>query len=290
MIAEIFSFAMLAQTLRSSLPYVGAALGGTLSERSGVVNIALEGTLLSSALSAVAVAHATQSGWAGIVAGAACGLVIGFVHAALVEWGRVHAIISGVAINFVAAGGTRVVLRTLYASSSNSPAIHVSAVEAYALAFSILLSLAGTIALLGRTRFGLRLRAAGEAPGAAVQAGISVSWVRAGAVAIGGAICGLGGAALAFDQQQFQSGMSGGRGFIALVAVIVAGWRPGRAAVACIVFAFLDALQIVLQARAAALHDVLQMLPFVSTMIVLAFFGRRASRVPGGLGVHWKDA
>jgi len=152
------------------------------------------------------------------------------------------------------------------------------------------LALAATMILLARTRFGLRLRAAGEAPGAAANAGVPVSWVRVMAVSLGGAFCGLGGAALAFDQQQFQSGMSGGRGFIALAAVIVAGWRPGRAVLACIVFAFLDALQIVLQARAAALHDVLQMLPFVSTMLVLAVVGRRDSRVPGGLGLHWKDA
>jgi simple sugar transport system permease protein len=293
MISEILSAAMIAQTIRSSVPYIGAALGGTLSERSGVVNIALEGILLSSALAGVAVTHQTHSGWAGVVAGAACGALVGFVHAALVEWGRVDAIISGVAINVVAAGGTRVVLRALYGSSSNSPAI--DAFRGWTLVDPLfvlmVVALVFTLVLLGRTRFGLRLRASGEAPGAAAQAGIGVSWVRAGAVTLGGAICGLGGVALSFDQQQFQSGMSGGRGFIALAAVIVAGWRPGRAVLACLVFAFLDALQIVLQARAAALHDVLQMLPYASTLLVLAVAARRnGGRTPRGLGVHWKDA
>jgi simple sugar transport system permease protein len=301
MIAEILSAAMLAQTLRSSLPYIGAALGGTLSERSGVVNIALEGILLSSSLGAVAVTNQTHSAWAGAFAGIVCGALVGLTHAVLVEWGRVHAIISGVAINLIAAGGTRVVLRILYASSSNSPAIDAfrhsgsgAARVFWTIADPIFvlmaIALAVTMVVLARTRFGLRLRASGEAPGAAAHAGIGVSWVRAAAVTLGGAFCGLGGVALAFDQQQFQSGMSGGRGFIALAAVIVAGWRPGRAVLACVVFAFLDALQIVLQARAAALHDVLQMLPFVSTMLVLAVVARRDSHVPQGLGIHWKDA
>lgn len=303
MIGEILSTAMIAQTIRSSVPYIGAALGGTLSERSGVVNIALEGILLSSALAGVAVTHATHSGWAGIAAGAACGAFVGLVHAVLVEWGRVHAIISGVAINLIAAGGTRVVLRVLYGSSSNSPTIdafrHAGSSGAWRVVWTVAdplfvltaVALVFTLVLLARTRFGLRLRAAGEAPGAAAQVGISVSWVRAAAVMLGGAFCGLGGVALSFDQQQFQSGMSGGRGFIALAAVIIAGWRPGRAVLACVVFAFLDALQIVLQARAPALHDVLQMLPYASTLLVLAVAARRdGGRTPRGLGVHWKDA
>lgn len=294
MIGELASGAMIAQTIRSSLPYIGAAIGGTLSERSGVVNIALEGILLSSALAGVAVTQQTGSGWLGILAGAACGAAIGLVHAVLVEYGRIHAIISGVAINLVAAGGTRVILRMLYASSSNSPAIDAFRQKGIwkivdPLFALIVLSLVATLFLLSKTRFGLRLRASGEAPGAAAQAGISVSAVRVLAVTLGGAICGLGGVALSFDQQQFQSGMSGGRGFIALAAVIVAGWRPGRAVIACVVFAMLDALQITLQARAAALHDVLEMLPYASTLLVLAV-AARGSRAPAGLGVHWKDA
>lgn len=301
MSSEIFSIAMLAQTLRSSVPYVGAALGGTWSEKSGVVHIALEGILLSSALAGVAAAHATHSGWIGMLAGLACGAIIGFVHAALALWGRVHAIVSGVAINLVAAGGTRVILRVLYDSSSNSPSIDVfrhggEGIARLAwtlldpLSIAIALALVLTIFAMQRTRFGLRVRACGESPSAAAHAGIRVRWVRAAAVTLGSALCGLGGVALSFDQQQFQSGMSGGRGFIALAAVIVSGWRPGRATIACIVFAFLDALQITLQARAAALHDVLQMLPYAATLLVLAVALRRGTgRAPAGLGVPFEE-
>jgi simple sugar transport system permease protein len=300
-IGEILSATMLAQTLRSSVPYVGAALGGAVSERSGVINIALEGILLSSSLASVAVAFATKSVWAGVAAGVLVGALVGLVHAWLVERGRVHAIVSGVAINLVAAGATRVVLRVLYDSSSNSPSIdgfHSTASSGFGLVWRALVdplvlltfgAAVGTVVLLDRTRFGLRLRACGEAPTAAAHAGVRVPQLRMAAVALGGALCGLGGVALAYDQRQFQSGMSGGRGFIALAAVVVAGWRPGRAALACLVFAFLDALQIVLQARAAALHDVLQMLPYVATLLVLALLARRApsgsGRAPRGLGV-----
>jgi general nucleoside transport system permease protein len=117
----IFSTTMLAQTVRMTIPYACAGLGGVLSERSGVVNIALEGTLLASALASVAVNLSTGSALAGIVAGVTTGAGVGFLHATLVLRGRIDAIISGLAINIAAAGGTRFLLRALYGSSSNSP-------------------------------------------------------------------------------------------------------------------------------------------------------------------------
>jgi simple sugar transport system permease protein len=149
---------------------------------------------------------------------------------------------------------------------------------------------AATAWLLARTRFGLRVRACGENPEAARAAGVNVRRVRMGAVTLGAAICGLGGAALAFDQHQFQSGMSGGRGFIALAAVIVSGWRPLRAVAACAAFAALDAAQIAAQDRAGELRDLAQMLPYVGTLVVLAWIGARrrgaaaAGGAPAGLG------
>jgi len=119
----IFSVTMLAQTVRMSVPYACAALGGVWSERSGVVNIALEGTLLTSALAAVAVHVATHSATAGVLGAVIVGALFALVHALLVARARVNAIVSGIALNLVAAGGTRFVLRTLYASSSNSPSV-----------------------------------------------------------------------------------------------------------------------------------------------------------------------
>src|SRR5262249_30693990 len=149
-------------------------------------------------------------------------------------------------------------------------------------------ALVASVFVLYKTRFGLRARASGEDPQAAASVGVPVERVRVAAVVVGGAICGLGGAALAFDQHQFQSGMSGGRGFIALAAVILSGWRPARAVLACVAFAALDALQIVLQDQARVPHEIVEMFPYVATLAALFAIGLRrgAGRPPAGLGKH----
>ncbi len=297
-LAVVFSSTMVAQTIRMTVPYAGAALGGVLSERSGVVNIALEGILLSSAFASVTVQLATGSALAGGAAGVATGALIGLLHAGLVVRGRVDAIVSGLAINLAAAGGTRFLLRALYGSSSNSPSVGgevwghglPALVRVYVDPYAVLMvaCVAAAALALERTVFGLRLRACGEDPGAAQAVGIDVARTRAIAVTLGGAVAGLGGSALAYDLRQFQSGMSGGRGFIALAAVIVSGWSPRAAAVACFLFAALDALQTVLQSQMHAPPQLFAILPFVATLLALALVGRRAvtSRAPAGLGKH----
>jgi general nucleoside transport system permease protein len=295
----IVSGTMLAQTLRMAIPYACAALGGVLSERGGVINIALEGTLLASALASVAVHLATGNVFAGVFAGVACGALVGLVHALLTVRGRIDAIVSGLALNLVAAGGTRFVLRALYGSSSNSPSVvgvdvgaslgPLARVALDPFLWATVLAVVAVALVLDRTRFGLRLRACGEDPSAAEAVGVHVALTRTLAVSLGGAVCGLGGAALAHELHQFQAGMTGGRGFIALAAVIVAGWRPVRAAVACLVFAGLDALQIVLQNQTRVPPQALAILPFVATLIALAVVSRRGRagvRPPAGLGQH----
>jgi ABC-type uncharacterized transport system permease subunit len=144
--------------------------------------------------------------------------------------------------------------------------------------------------VLARTRFGLRARAAGENPVAAASVGIDVLRVRVLALAVSGAICGLGGVHLAFDQHRFESGMSSGRGFMALAAVVVSGWRAERAVVACLAFGALEALQIVLQDRAqeSAGAGLVQLLPYVATLVVLGFAAGRAA-APEGLGKHAEE-
>jgi simple sugar transport system permease protein len=296
---------MVAQSLRMAVPYAGAALGGVWSERSGVVNIALEGVLLSSGLGAVAAAHATGSAWAGVLAGAATGAAIGLVHALLVVRGRVDAIISGIAINLAAVGGTRFFLRAFYDSSSNSPkvagfrAAHEGFSGSALLVRTLLDPLTITVAAVAlvtwlalyQTRFGLRVRASGEDPTAASSVGVAVGTSRVLAVVLGCAICGLGGVALAYDQHQFQSGMSGGRGFIALAAVILSGWRPVRAVLACVAFAALNALEFVLQDEVHVSPYLIQMLPYLATLLALGFVAGRGGasargRQPAGLGKH----
>ena len=297
-----------AQAVRMAVPYTCAALGGVWSERSGVVNIALEGMLLAGGLAAVIAQHATGSAWIGVLSACAVAAAMGLAHAATFVIGRVDAIVSGIALNLIAAGGTRFVLRALYDSSSNSPAVEGFRASSFAgggggavsiLARTLidpatLLTIALVVATawcMRRTPLGLRVRASGEDPEAARAAGVDVRRVRLAAVTIGAAICGLGGAALAFDQHQFQAGMSGGRGFIALAAVIVSGWRPVRAAMACVAFAALDALQIAVQDRAGELRDLVQMLPYVATLVTLAWIASRRGRSedgapPAGLGKH----
>jgi simple sugar transport system permease protein len=294
--ASIASLTMIAQTARTAVPYVLASQGGVWSERSGVVNVALEGMMLAGGLAGVAVAR-THGPIAGVVAALAIGAALGAAHAAVTELGRIDAIVTGVAINIIALGGTRVVMRALYQSSSNSPSIDgfagrgssmVARVALDPMSFATIAAVVMTMLVLRGTRFGLRVRACGEGPLAARAAGIAVVRTRVLAVSIGGALAGLAGAALAYDEHQFQSGMSGGRGFMALAAVVLSGWRPGRAALVCVVFAALDALQGVLQGHARALQDLVQMLPFVAALVALAIFSRSGGTggPPAGLGVH----
>lgn len=295
---SIVSMTMLAQTLRTSVPYVLASQGGVWSERSGVVNVALEGMMLGGGLAGVAVAHAV-AGFGGMALGALAavitGAALGALHAIVTERGKIDAIVSGIAINMIALGGTRVVMSALYQSSSNSPNIAGFTRHGASLLTRVLLDpmslvalvcVALTIVMLRSTRFGLRMRACGEGPLTARAAGLAVVRTRVIAVAIGGALAGLGGAALAFEERQFQSGMSGGRGFVALAAVVLSGWRAGRAAAVCLVFASLDALQGVLQGHARAFQDLVQMLPFVAALLALGFVRRGRSGPPAGLGVH----
>jgi general nucleoside transport system permease protein len=300
-VSSVLSLTMLAETLRIAAPYACAAVGGVWAERSGVIHIGLEGVLLTSAFASVAVAHATGSAALGVLFGVAAGAVLSALHAALVERARVHAVVSGIALNLLAYAGTRLALRALYDSASNSPSIagfrfgptgssgalmlarvFLDPVTILAIACAVVTPFA-----LARTRFGLHVRAAGENPAAASAAGIDVPRVRLAALAVSGAIAALGGVHLAFDQHRFESGMSNGRGFIALAAVVVSGWRAGRAMIACVAFGALEALQIVLQdeARKSSGAELVQLLPYAATLVVLAFAAGRAA-APRGLGKH----
>jgi simple sugar transport system permease protein len=290
---------MLAETLRIATPYACAAVGGIWSERSGIIQIGLEGVLLVSAFSSVAVAATTGSAALGLAAGVASGALFSLLHAVLVERARVHAVISGIALNLLALAGTRLALRGIFESASNSPSIAgfrlgptgSSGAALLARFFLDPVTLAAVVAaaltpyVLARTRFGLRVRAVGENPVAAASVGIDVPRVRLLALAVSGAVCALGGVHLAFDQHRFESGMANGRGYMALAAVVVSGWRAGRAVLACVVFGALEALQIVLQGEAqhSAGADLIQLLPYVATLVVLGFAAGR-SAAPEGLG------
>jgi ABC-type uncharacterized transport system permease subunit len=301
LLEQLLSLTMVAESLRIAVPYACAAVGGVWAERSGVIQIGLEGVLLTSAFGSVAMAVASGSMLLGLAFGVLLGVGLSAVHALLVERTRIDAVISGIALNLLALAGTRLLLRALYDSSSNSPAIEgfrfgPTGAEGWALLLRVVMdpvTLLAVIAiaispwLLDRTRLGLRIRACGENPTAAQAAGLNVRRLRLTALAISGAICALGGVHLAYDQHRFESAMSGGRGFIALAAVVLSGWRPVRAALACVAFGALEALQIILQdvGRESKAAMLIQLLPFVATLIVLGL-GIGRSSAPQGIGKH----
>jgi simple sugar transport system permease protein len=286
LLVHLVSLAFFAQVLRITVPYVLAALGGVCSERSGVINIALEGKLLMGAFTAAAVAHATGSAAAGALAGIAGGVAVAALYALVVLRFRADQIVAGVAINLLAMGLTRYLLAVLFGSAANSPQIpgFGGRIATNPLLWITAGLLVGVHAALRRTRFGLRLRAVGDHPEAAATLGISVLRIRWAAVCCAGALAGLGGAWLSLDNQGFVAEMSGGRGYIALAAVIMGKWRPLPATGACLLFGLAEAVQLNLQAAELGVpREFVQILPYVLTMVALAgFIGR--SRPPAALG------
>jgi len=273
-----------AQTLALVVPYGLAAMGGVFSERGGVINIALEGMLLVGAFFAAVGAFAGGLPL-GIAAALLAGATLSGLHALLCVRLGADQVVVGVGLNLLASAVTRFLLMAIFDSSSNSPTIPGVAstwlVSPMLWAALVLVGLGHVV--LGRTRFGLRLRAAGAHPAAARSLGVAVDRVQVGGVLVSGLLAGLGGAALALDNRQFAAEMSAGRGYIALAAVIVGKWRPVPAALACLFFAFADALQIELQSAAAAYKPFVQMLPYVLTLaLVCGFIGR--STPPAALG------
>ncbi len=289
---------LLAQVLRIAMPYFLAAVGGLFSERSGVVNIALEGILLNGAFCAVVATHYTGSTTLGVLAALLGGGATAALHALVTVTAKADQIVSGLGINLMAFGATRGAMRVLFHSASNSPRVPAPSADwASWLPFSgtnlgaVLLNPLFILALglvvlawwiLFRTGLGLALRTAGELPEAAHSAGFSVALLRWIGVVGSGLLAGLGGAWLAFQQHSFTDAMSGGRGFIALAAMIVGRWHPVGAAGACLLFASAEVAQMRLE-RTGVPTQLLQMLPFVLTIaVLLAWVGR--SVAPAAVG------
>jgi len=274
----ILLFAM--QTLRIAIPYLFAASGGVMAERAGVVSLTLEGFMLSGAFGAALGSYFLGGAWAGVLCGVLGGLLFGIIHAVASVRYRADQIVVGVALNLLAVGLTRFFLRFAFGSSSNSPRVagfgdpagNASAFAAFAnpLVWLGILAVPLCAFLVYRTPFGLRLRAAGEKPEAAVSLGVNVARVRYVAVALSGVLASLGGVYLALDQHQFTDEMTAGRGFIALAAVIFGRWDPVRAGVACLLFAAAETLQIQLQGANAIASQFIAMIPYLLTVVALA--------------------
>jgi simple sugar transport system permease protein len=268
----------LAQTLRIAIPYLFAAAGGAIAERAGVISLTLEGFMLGGAFGAVLGAYYAQNPWLAILTGVGAGLLLGGIHAVASIRFRADQVVVGVAINLFAVGLTRFFLQLIFGSSSNSPRVvgfggeggSAAAFLTNPLVWLGIIVMPALAFVIGRTTFGLRVRAVGEHPLAAASVGIQVNRVRYAAVLTSGALAALGGVYLALDQHQFTDSMTAGRGFIALAAVIFGRWHPLRAGIACLLFAAAETLQIQLQAAQLIPSQFVAMIPYVLTIVAVA--------------------
>ena len=288
--------ALIAATLRYATPLAFASIGGMFSERSGVVNIGLEGMLLTGAFFGIWGADKTGHWWSGILIAMAAGGAMAFLHAVWAIHLRADQIVSGTAINFLALGITGYLFIDIY-GSNGTPALtnaesvpnwdrltqwlgHVPAVGGFLatavggvnlLTVLVLVLLPLSSVVLFRTPIGLRIRSVGEHPRAAETVGISVYKVRYGAVTLSGMLAAIGGAYLSIGfVHSFNQNMSAGRGFIALAALIFGKWRPGGAFAAALLFGFSSALAARLPVYSGSAAVLFQALPYVLTLIAVA--------------------
>jgi general nucleoside transport system permease protein len=289
---EVLVIAFFFQTLRITIPYFLPSIGAVYSERGGVVNIALEGILLMGAFFTTLGTHLTGNIFAGLLFGIVAGILTALVHSYVTITLKSNQIVSGIALNILAFGVTKFLCKIIFNSSSNSA--RIVGLESLELPFNpfiiiCLLVLAVSHFSLYKTRFGLRLRAAGENPEAADSLGISVSRIRYAGVLISGLLGGLGGAWLAFDQHSYTDGMTAGRGYIALAAMIIGKWNPLGSAAACLLFGLAESFTLQFQDSAIPTQFI-QMLPYVLTIIVLAgFIGKAAPPSADGIPFEKKD-
>lgn len=282
---------VLASTLRAATPLLLVALGGTFSERSGVVNIALEGIMLVGAWFAVYGSFLTGSPLIGLLMAGMAGVLIASLHA--VASVKLHAdqTVSGTAINLLASGFTEFFMVKVWGGQSPS----VKAFGSFlGLNWFIYLAFALTIVswyVLFYTPWGLRLRAVGEHPRAAETVGVSVSKMRYWGVLLSGLLAGIGGASLSIGLVSgFSSGMTAGRGFIGIAAMIFGKWNPLGAMAACLLFGLANALGTLFQIQGINVpYEFLVMAPYVVTMLALAGVVGR-STAPAASGVPYEKS
>ncbi len=274
--------------VRMATPMIFAALGGLLSERSGVVNIALEGLMLVGAFTAAVVTLTTGSPEAGFAAAGAAGAVFGLLYGLAVLLGRSNQIVAGTALNLFVMGMIPLLLKLLYDSTGGTPSFAAEDRFQYFPLWFVFLCAAAVWFVMRRTRVGLWVSFAGENPAALDAAGVSVSRVRYGAVTAAGLLAAWGGASLSiFLASGYSRNMVAGRGFMALAALILGKWRPPLAVLACLFFGLMEALQIKLQGAEvggfAIPAQAVQLIPYVATIVVLAGFVGQA-RPPKAIG------
>lgn len=303
--SEVFSVTfitiLLFSTIRLATPLIFAALGGMFSERSGVINIALEGLMLAGAFTAAVATYELSNPYIGFLCGVAAGGALAVVFAVAVIKFEADQVVAGFSISLLMIGLPAVISSAVYDSAGSTQQI----AKEFLLPelFNNRISVASLLAfalipvcwyILYKTPFGLRLRATGENPAAADAAGVNVIVLRYAAVIISGLLAAAGGAYLSIGQSSlFTRGMTAGRGYIALAALILAKWKPVPVLLACLFFGFTEALSIQIQGvwKLPSGEEIpvqfIQIIPYVLTIIVLAgFIG--LSRAPKALGIPYR--
>ncbi|MGH1464332.1 MAG: ABC transporter permease [Cognatishimia sp.] len=299
---------VLDSSVRLAIPLLLACLAGLFSERAGIFDIGLEGKMLAAAFAAAAFAAVSGSVWVGLLAGIGASLILSAIHGVASITFRGNQLISGVAINMLAAGVTVLIAQAWFAQGGRTPSLAGAErlnpvnlpfaemfenIPLFGPAYKELISGHNLLVyvaivlvplswwLLYQTRFGLRLRAVGENPASVDTAGVSVIRLRFAAVAICGILCGVAGAYLATGLQAgFIKDMTAGRGFVALAALIFAKWRPWQSLWACLLFGLLQALSVRFQSiefgGITIPGQLMEALPYILTVIILAGFVGRA--------------
>ncbi len=301
---------IISTTLMYSTPLIYTALGGVFSENSGIVNIGLEGMMTIGAFAGATVGVLTGNPWLAFLMGGLAGSLFAFIHAtATIKFNADHTI-SGVAINLLAPGFALFLSKIIFDGATTTPSIQLedkiprvfngtfesgsildTIFNNYATVYLAFILIGVSYYVLYKTKFGLRIRAVGEHPGAADTLGINVTKVRYSAVLISGFLAGLGGASMSLALvSSFRATLVSGQGYIAMAAVIFGKWRPQWAALCCLLFGFSTALSIFFGSPSVPFKindNLLSMIPYVATLIILILFVKN-SKAPAALGSAYK--
>lgn len=291
---DVINVGLFAAALRMATPIAFASLGGIFSERVGIINIGLEGMMLTSAFTGVMVSYFTLNPWLGVLAAVLVGGLLGLLHALLTVKFIGDQIVSGTGINIFAVGFTAYMSQILWGSRGASESVQGLKVVSIPLlkdipivgdiigshtplVYLMIIITVLSYVVLFKTPIGLRMRAVGEHPAAADTAGINVFKIKYLCVTVSGMLAGLGGAFLSLGHLNlFAWGMTGGRGFIAMAAMIFGKWMPFGAFGASFLFGFADALQMRLQALGLLPPQIILTIPYILTVAVLAGVVRKA--------------
>lgn len=306
---ELITFSLvvgwLAASMRLATPILFTALGELFTERAGILNLGLEGIMLVGALVGFVATYASGSLWLGLAAAALAGMLMALIMGFMSITAKVNQVVAGIGITILGSGLSTLLFRIFFGLRSTPPRIEMFAEQPIPLlkdipvlgrvffSHNVLVYLALILVVVAwvvlyRTRFGLAIRAVGERPDAADTRGLNVALLRYIALMIGGALAGIGGAYLPLaNLGLFWTGMTAGRGFIAIAVVVFARWDPVGALIGSLVFGGAHALQLTLQTLEAPIpSELLLMLPYVVTIVVLVSVSRRAE-FPGAFAVPY---